>query len=262
MADGYALITGASAGFGREFARQLAAKGKNLVLVARRADAMEELGTELREQHGIAVEIVQGDLSEPGTPHAIHEFTASRGIQVDTLINNAGSAGPDLLATPDWQRQQAHLTLMMTSVALMCHLYIPAMRERRFGRVLNVASVAGLVTTPGDCNYGPTKTYLIALSRALSDTAKNDGVHVLALCPGFTHTDFHRSEELAKMKAALPAFLWYDVDLVVREGLDALERGRSVYISGRLYRYLVPVLRIPLTRVLMRAMGVRFRSPR
>lgn len=260
MADGYALITGASAGFGREFARQLAAKGKNLVLVARRVEPMQALGAELRERHGVEVEIVQGDLSEPGTPARIHEFTAARDIHVDTLVNNAGSAGPDLLAEGGWQRQQAHLALMMTSVALMCHLFVPAMRQRGYGRVVNVASVAGIVTTPGDCNYGPTKSYLIALSRALSDTVKQDGVHVLALCPGFTHTDFHQSEDLAKMKAALPAFLWYDADVVVGEGLDALERGRSVYISGRIYRYLVPVLRFPLTRALMRATGIKFRG--
>ena len=90
---------------------------------------------------------------------------------------------------------------------------------------------------------------------------KRDGVNVMALCPGFTHTDFHQSEQLAKMKAGMPGFLWYDVDVVVREGLDALERGRSVYTSGRLYRYLMPILRTPLSRVLMRRMGVNFKRP-
>lgn len=261
MADGYALITGASAGFGKEFARQLARAGKNLVLVARRVEPMEDLATDLREQHVVEIEIIRADLSDPGAPLAIHHTMASRGIHVDTLINNAGSAGPDLLAARDWRRQQAHLTLMMTSVTLMCHLFIPAMRERGYGRVLNVASVAGQITVAGDCNYGPTKTYLIALSKSLSDTVKNDGVHVMALCPGFTHTDFHQSGELAEMKAGMPGFLWYDVDVVVREGLAALERGRSVYTSGRLYRYLMPVLRTPLSRVLIRAMGVNFRRP-
>jgi short-subunit dehydrogenase len=261
MTDGHALITGASAGFGKEFARQLAGAGKNLVLVARRVEPMEELASELGEQHGVEVEIIQSDLSEPGAPVTIHQTTASRGIHVDTLINNAGSAGPDLLTARDWERQQAHLTLMMTSVTLMCHQYVPAMQERGYGRVLNIASVAGQITVAGDCNYGPTKTYLIALSKSLSDTVKRDGVHVMALCPGFTHTDFHESEELAKMKAGMPAFIWYDADVVVREGLDALERGRSVYTSGRLYRYLMPILRTPLSRVLMRTMGVNFRRP-
>jgi len=260
MSNDRALITGASAGLGKEFAHQLAAKGKDLVLVARRVEPMEELAGELREQHGVDVDVIQADLSDPAAPAGIHEEIVARGLVIDTLINNAGSAGPDLFEVRDWDVQQAHLTLMMTSVTAMCHFFIPAMQERGYGRVLNVASVAGLVTTPGDCNYGPTKSYLIALSRALADTVKKDGVHVLALCPGFTHTDFHQSQQLAKMKRGMPAFLWYDVDIVAREGLEALERGRSVYTSGRLYRYLVPILRTSISRVLIRAMGVQFRK--
>lgn len=261
MSNIRALITGASAGFGKEFARQLAAKGKDLVLVARRVEPMEELAGELREKYGVEVDVIQADLSDPAAPAAIHEETESRGLVIDTLINNAGSAGPDLFDVRDWDVQQAHLTLMMTSVTAMCHFYIPAMQERGYGRVLNVASVAGHVTMPGDCNYGPTKSYVIALSRALSDTVKNDGVYVLALCPGFTHTDFHQSEQLAKMKQGMPAFLWYDVDIVVREGLEALERGRSVYTSGWLYRYLAPIMRTPISRMLIRAFGLQFRKP-
>ena len=260
MSDDRALITGASAGFGKEFARQLAAKGKNLFLVARRVEPMQELANELREQHRVDVDVIQADLSNPAAPAAIHEATVSRGLVIDTLINNAGSVGPDLLAERSWDAQQAHLTLMMTSVAAMCHFFIPAMQDRGYGRVLNVASVAGQVTTPGDCNYGPTKTYVIALSRGLAGTVRKDGVNVLALCPGFTHTDFHQSEELAKMKRAMPSFIWYDVDVVVREGLAALERGRSVYVSGRLYRYLVPLLRTPISRLVFRATGVRIRK--
>lgn len=261
MSKTFALITGASAGFGKEFARQLAAKGKNLILVARRVAPMEELAGELREKHSVDVSIIQADLSDPAAPAAIHSETVSRGLVIDTLINNAGSAGPDLLTERDWGAQQAHLTLMMTAVAAMCHFFVPMMQERGYGRVLNVASVAGQTTVPGDCNYGPTKTYLIALSKSLADTVGKDGVNVLALCPGFTHTDFHQSKDLAKMKQGTPAFMWYDVDVVVREGLDALERGRSVYTSGRLYRYLAPLLRTPFTRMIFRGMGVQFRKP-
>ena len=104
MTERYALITGASAGFGKEFATQLAGNGCNLVLVARRVEPMEILAAELREQHGVEVEIIQADLSDTGAPVAIHEATTSRGIHVDMLVNNAGSAGPDLLAARDWNR--------------------------------------------------------------------------------------------------------------------------------------------------------------
>ena len=103
----------------------------------------------------------------------------------------------------------------------------------------------------------PTKTYLIALSKALSATVKKDGVHVLALCPGFTHTDFHQSERLSAMKAKSPGFFWYDADVVVREGLAALERGKAVYVSGRMYRYLTPIMRQPWLRGILKAFSVR-----
>lgn len=257
MSDGHALVTGASAGFGKEFARQLAATGKNLVLVARRVEPMQAIAVDLGEQYGVDVEVIEADLSDPAAPATIHRATSSRGLRVDTLINNAGAGGPDLLESRGWEAQQAHLNLMMSSIALMCHFFVPAMRERGYGRVLNVASVAGQITVPTDCNYGPTKSYVIALSKALSKTVKKDGVNVLALCPGFTHTDFHKSKRLAEMKKATPDFLWYDVDVVVREGLAALEKGKMLQTSGRLYRFLMPVIRTPLGDAITRVMGAR-----
>jgi short-subunit dehydrogenase len=254
---GRALITGASAGLGSEFARQLAASGKDLVLVARRAEPMQELASKLNEEFGVEVNIITADLADPDAPQALYDKTIARGFEIDTLINNAGSAGPDLLQVRDWQVQKAHLDLMMTSYAALCHFFIPAMQECGYGRVLNVASVAGHITVPGDMNYGPTKTYLIALSKALSASVKDDGVHVLALCPGFTHTDFHQSERLATMKAGSPGFFWYDADVVVREGLAALEKGKAVYTSGRLYRFVMPIIRQPWMRGVLKTFGIK-----
>ena len=180
-----------------------------------------------------------------------------KGLEVDYLINSAGSAGPDLLRGRDWRAQQRYIELMMTSVAGMCHHFIPPMQARGFGRVLNVASVAGHVSLGGDTSYGPTKAYLIALSKGLAATVRHQGVYVLALCPGFTHTDFHQSEALSRMKSRMPGFLWYDADVVIREGLQALEKGKVVYISGRLYRYLIPVLNSPVGGWLMGRMGIK-----
>lgn len=252
-----ALITGASAGLGQEFARQLAAAGHGLILVARRAEPMEELASELRERHRVAVDIITADMSVSTASADLFAETERRGLQVDYLINNAGSEGPDLITTRDWPRQEAYLRLMMTSVAGMCHEFIPGMIERGFGRVLNVASVAGRMTVGGDYSYGPTKAYLIALSKALASTYKPSGVHVMALCPGFTHTDFHASERLTVMKGGMPKFLWYDADVVIREGLAALESGKDEYTSGRLYRYLVPVLKQRWSRGLIKLFGVK-----
>jgi len=257
VSNGRALITGASAGLGSEFARQLAAKGKDLILVARRREPMEALAAELRATHAVTVDILTADMSAPGAPADLISQTRDMDLEVDYLINNAGSEGPDLIRSRDWPRQDAYLRLMMTSVAGMCHEFIPGMLKRSYGRVLNVASVAGRMTVGGDYSYGPTKAYLIALSKALASAYKDQGVHVMALCPGFTHTDFHASDKLTDMKRATPGFIWYDADVVIREGLAALEKGRDEYTSGRLYRFLVPVLRQRWTRSLLTLLGVK-----
>ena len=258
MPDQWALITGASAGLGAEFARQLAARGKNLVLVARRAEPMEKLAGELREAHDVDVAIFTADMSDPSAPAQIQVFVDSKDIQVDYLINNAGAAPPDLVRDGDWSAHRRYLDLMIVSVAEMCHRFIPPMRKRGFGKVLNVASVAGLVSLPNDYSYGPTKAYLINLSRALSKTFRSEGVDVLALCPGFTHTDFHASKELTAMKEGMPKFLWYNADVVIRDGLDALEKGKEVCVSGRIYRFpVVPLMRTRLAGWLASRMNIK-----
>ena len=252
-----ALITGASAGLGAEFARQLAASGHDLVLVARRADRLEALAAELRDAHGVDVVVMAADMTDPAAPSQLFRQTQERELQIDFLVNNAGSEGPDLLRTRDWARNDDYLRLMMTSVAAMCHEFIPGMLERGQGRVINVASVAGRMTVNGDYSYGPTKAYLIALSKGLASACRDRGVKVMALCPGFTHTEFHESDKLTAMKKATPGFIWYDADVVIREGLAALEKGRDEYTSGRLYRFLVPVLRQRWSRGLLSLLGVR-----
>lgn len=252
-----ALITGASAGLGAEFARQLAASGHDMVLVARRADRLEALAAELRDAHGVDVVVMAADMTDPTAPSQLFRQTQERDLQIDFLVNNAGSEGPDLLRTRDWARNDGYLRLMVTSVAAMCHEFIPGMLERGQGRVINVASVAGRMTVNGDYSYGPTKAYLIALSKGLASACRDRGVKVMALCPGFTHTEFHESDKLTAMKKATPGFIWYDADVVIREGLAALEKGRDEYTSGRLYRFLVPVLRQRWSRGLLSLLGVR-----
>ena len=252
-----ALITGASAGLGAEFARQLAEKNVNLVLVARRLDRLNQLAELIRDDFGVVVDIVAADLSQPEAPGRLFAECEHRGLQIDYLVNNAGAAGPDMLSNPDWTAQREYTELMMTSVAAMCHFFIPSMRERGFGRVINVASVAGRLPLAGDATYGPAKAYLIALSEALNATLRGEGVKVLALCPGFTHTEFHESEKLSKMKKASPEFIWYDADVVIREGLEALEKGKPIHVSGRLYRWLDPLFQFRFAR---RLIGRHYRS--
>jgi short-subunit dehydrogenase len=255
MSDGAALVTGASAGLGAEFARQLAARGLDLLLVARREERLEALADELAGEHGVRVEILAADLCDPEAPARVERAVAERGLQIDWLVNNAGVAGPDLLEVRDWSAQASFFELMMLSVAQMCHRFVPAMRERGFGRVINVSSFAGRLARPAGANYGPAKAYLVALSEELALMLRGSGVHVCALCPGFTHTEFHEAAGLLEMKRGLPGFIWYDASTVVREGIDAVERGRSIWISGRIYRWLDPLAQSVWLRPLLKALA-------
>ena len=243
-----ALITGASAGLGREFAEQLAKMGYALVLVARRKEKLNEVAAELRTRHGVNVITIAADLGDPNTPEKIFGEVQAAGLRVDYLVNNAGAAGCDLLLDKDWAAQQDFFQLMMLSVAHLCHLFIPPMREHGFGRVINIASVAGRVPRGGGCNYGPSKAYLVALSEDLSVTLHGSGVNVCALCPGYVHTDFHSTAGLQDMKDAMPKWLWYDAQTVVSDGLKAVEKGKPVYLSGRLYRWVDPLFQSVWTR--------------
>lgn len=249
---GTALITGASAGLGESFARHLAARGMNLVLVARRQDRLQALADSLTAGHGVRTAVIPADLSRPEAPAEVMTGLEDRGLQIDWLINNAGIAGPDFIEERDWAAQRAYFELMMVSYAAFCHACIPGMVARRFGRIINVSSMAGRIPRAGDCNYGPAKAYLVALSESLHATYRHRGVHVTALCPGFTHTEFHAANGLMAMKNATPGFIWYDADVVVREGLRAVDRGRAVYASGRLYRWADPFLQSVWLRPLFR----------
>ena len=250
-----ALVTGASAGLGAEFARQLAADGFDLILVARRADRLAALAAELGAAYGVNCEVISADLIDPAAPQALFDSIGEKGLRVDYLVNNAGIAGPDLLEDKDWQAQEEFFQLMMSSVAHLCHLFIPAMRERGWGRVVNVASVAARLPRADGCNYAPSKAYVVALSESLAVTLKGTGVHVCALCPGFTHTDFHETAGLMEMKNSLPKFLWYSAETVVADGLKAVEKGKPICISGRLYRWIDPLFQSVWTRRLFNAPG-------
>ena len=250
--EGYALITGASAGLGAEFARQLAAMGHHLILVARREDRLQALAAGLTEQHGVTCQIIVADLNDEGAGKHIADTCQSGGWTVNWLVNNAGVAGPDLLQDRDWAAQQTFFQLMMLSVADLCHRFIPGMVDRGYGRVINVASVAARVPRSGGCNYGPAKAYLVALSEELNLTVAAKGVHVSAICPGFTHTDFHETAGLMEMKNNMAKWLWYDADVVVRDAIRGVEAAKPVVVSGRLYRWLDPIFQSVWTRRLLR----------
>ncbi|MGB0865161.1 MAG: SDR family NAD(P)-dependent oxidoreductase [Granulosicoccaceae bacterium] len=239
----FALITGASAGLGKEFARQLGAQGWNLLLCSRSSEKLASLALKLRVQSNIDVRTFAVDLSLEDGAHKLWQFVVCEQLEVELLVNNAGSAGGKLL-NGEWAEHRAQLRLMTQSMAELCHYAIPPMQTRRCGRVINVASVVGRFAEARDSHYGPSKAFAIALSQGLAREVSGSGVSVMALCPGFTHTSFHDSLELQAMKSNTPAWLWYEAETVVREALQASGAGKSLFISGRLYRWIDPLIRV------------------
>lgn len=252
-----ALITGASAGIGAEFARQLAASGHALVLTARRADRLAALAEELKAAHGVRVDCIAADLADPHTPAALCDELARRHLHIDVLVNNAGYGVPGSLRSQPWQVHADFIQVLITAPTELAWRLLPGMRERRYGRIVNVASLAGHVPAPaGHTLYAASKAYLIKFSQALSLENRGTGVHVCALCPGFTYSEFHDVTGSRKLVSQMPRWLWMHADRVVREGLAAAERGDAVYIPGRINRTIKSLIKLLPDRVGMR-MAVR-----
>lgn len=227
-----ALVTGASAGIGTAFARHLAAEDHDLILVARRADRLAELASELHRQHGIRAEVIAADLSDPAAPAAIVHRAAELGMPIDILVNNAGlSAGTKFSDTP-WDSVAAELQLMVTAVTELIHRVVPAMKAQRWGRIVNLSSLAA-VSPPGEgLLYTGIKSYVLNMSQSLDMELKPFGIHVTALCPGFTHSEFHDVMGTRDAADRLPGFLWQQPEDVVREGWAAVSAGKPVCIPG------------------------------
>jgi len=234
---GYALITGASAGIGAAIAREYAARGKPLVLTARREDRLRQLAAALRRQ--VPCEIVVADLADPAAPETLFTATRERGLFIDTLVNNAGYGVPGAYPSSPWPTHAAFLQVMIHAVSELTWRYLPAMQAAGYGRILNVASLAGLVPgAAGHTLYAAAKSYLIKFSESLALENRAHGVHVTALCPGFTFSEFHDITGTRAQVARMPAWMWLSAEDVARQGVDAVERGTVMLIPGRVNRLL------------------------
>ena len=240
-----ALVTGASAGIGAELARVFATKGFNLVLTARRADRLNVLADELRSRHSIRVRTIPADLALPETPNALVEALARDGIIVDALINNAGFAVPNRYRDSSWDAQRDFLQVLVAAPCELIHRLLPGMTQRGYGRILNVASVAGLM--PGAAShtlYGGAKAMLIKISQSLHSEQKGTGVHVTALCPGFTYTEFHDVTGTRDEMRRMPKLMWLSAERVAREGHDAVMKNQAVCIPGAQYKTITALARL------------------
>ena len=250
-----ALITGASAGLGAEFARQLAARGDDLVLVARSAEALERLGAELAAAHGVRVEVLPADLTDSGGIARVAGRLASPAAPIGLLVNNAGyGLGLDFEAN-DVETEAAHLRIHVETPIRLSHAAYRAMLARGGGRVANVASVAGFIPRG---TYGAAKAFLISFSRWANAVYGSCGVTTTAVCPGFTHTTFHERMGLPPGQEGVPPWMWLDAGEVVRVALRDIDRGRAVSVPSLRYKVLVALTRVVPARLAARV-GTRGR---
>ena len=248
--NAWALVTGASAGIGAEFCRQLAARGYSLVLVARRRDRLEELADTLKRQHAIDCLVLPLDLAQNGAAANVESALAAADIKVEFLVNNAGYAVPGAFTEPAWQLHADLLDVMLNSVLELTWRLLPGMQQRQRGFVVNVASVAGFV--PGSARhtlYGATKAFLIKFSESLAMENLDTGVAVSALCPGFTYSEFHDVLGTRDMVSQMPSWMWMEADEVVRYGIESVTQKppRIIAVPGRANRFIVMLARkLPL----------------
>ncbi|MFV0435535.1 MAG: SDR family NAD(P)-dependent oxidoreductase [Leucobacter sp.] len=241
-----ALITGASAGLGAEFARRLATQGVDLVLVARDGDRLAALAQALREANRIRVEVLAADLTEGAALERVASRVRDRDRPVDILVNNAGFGVHAAFEASDIaDERQLHELLSWVPLRL-AHAAVPGMLARGRGWIMNVASVAAF--TPSG-TYGAAKAAVVSLSRSLNARYRSSGVRVTALCPGLLHTEFHERMGVDHLPQ-LPSFAWANTQRVAREGLRALRSGRSVLVSDWRYRLARPLVTLLPDRVL------------
>ncbi|CAA9218042.1 MAG: hypothetical protein AVDCRST_MAG42-364 [uncultured Chthoniobacterales bacterium] len=253
-----ALITGASAGIGREFARQLAGRARALVLVARRRERLEELREELTARDPkLHIYIHVADIAEPAAIEQLNGFLDAQQIAVDFLINNAGIGDHGPFATGDPKRLEAMLQLNVVALTKLTHRLLPSMISRKRGAILNVSSSASFLPLPRMAVYAATKAYVTSFSEALNAEVYKHGISVSALCPGPVHTEFNelarRSDERGERA---PEFTYVAVEEVVRLGLAGIERNKAVVVPGLAMKAVMLVARLtpmPLLRLALRA---------
>lgn len=228
------LITGASSGIGAAFARIYASHGFDVALTARRGDRLDTLAEEIRTRAGVETLTIVADLAEPGAVDHILAQIAANGRTVDVLVNNAGYGLPGAYGATTWEQQQAFMNVLVNAVCEMSHKVLPGMVAQRYGRIVNVASLAGFLPgTPNSTLYAAAKSFLIRFSESLHLENLATGVHVSALCPGLTYSEFHDvNASRARISEATPSWMWLGADEVAATGYEAAEANRPVCVTG------------------------------
>jgi short-subunit dehydrogenase len=229
--DSYALVTGASSGIGYELARLFAKDGKNVVVVARSRDKLEELKKDLEKAHGTKVKVLAKDLSDPQSPQEIFAELGKEGIDVDVLVNNAGFAEYGKFADTDWQKEAEMLQVNIVSLTALTKLFLKKMVERRSGKILNVSSGLGLSPAPLFSVYGATKAYVANFSGTLADELRHSGVSVTCFFPWVTKTGFWERANAQNCKAKKMKLM--DAATAAKVAYVALRRGNATAFANR-----------------------------
>jgi hypothetical protein len=228
MPDKSALVTGASSGIGESLARVLAARGFDLVLVARRERALSKLSDELTGSHSVKCDVLAADLSEPGGVGAVADRIRERAFT--TVVNNAGHGSVGFFHELPIAEELGEIQLNVSALVALSHAALEVMVPRRSGNLLNVASTASFQPGPKNATYSATKAFVRSFTEALHEEVLSSGVHVTALCPGFTRTGF---QSRAGMEATnVPGVMWAEPEAVALAGLSALERNQAVCVPG------------------------------
>ena len=251
-----ALITGASSGIGEAFARKLAARGRNLLLVARSEDKLITLCSELGRSQRISAQFVAMDLAEDGAAARLFDEVSGRDLQVDLLINNAGFGSMGDFAELDPDRELGMIDLNVRALVDLTHRFLQPMRERRGGAIINVASTAGFQAVPFMATYAATKAFVLSFSEALWEENRSYGIKVMALCPGVTDTAFFDASHMRRP----PVRTAQTADQVVDTALRALKRGKSSVVSGWTNLVMMESERVLPRRLVLRTMGAVMRS--
>jgi short-subunit dehydrogenase len=244
-----ALVTGASAGIGTEFATQLAARGAGVVLVSRDRDRLDALATDLLARYGVSAEVLAADLTDPAQLAAVEARLGDRDRPVDVVVNNAGFGTNGRFSDLDRDTEANEIGLNVVALVRLTHAALGPMVERGSGGVLNVSSLAGGQPTPGNATYGATKAFVTSFTQSVHEELRGTGVKITAVCPGFTRTEFQVRAGIDSSK--VPAFFWQNPQEVAVGALDALDHNRAIYVPGALNRVtagFVSVLPDALTR--------------
>ena len=249
------LITGASSGIGAAFARKFASLGRNVILVARSEDKLITICNELGRVSGIRAQYIALDLTDPDAPARLFEETQKRDLEIDMLVNNAGFGSMDQFLNLDREREIEMIELNVRSLVDMTHRFLGPMRERKQGTIINVASTAGFQPVPFMATYAATKAFVLSFSEALWEENRPQGVHVMALCPGVTETNFFSAAQMDRP----PMRGSQTPEEVVEAALRGMRRKKSSIISGWLNVLVAFAVRVTPRSLVLRVAGKALR---